>query len=123
MPVIPVQTMKAPFDTISANNLDIVWTASTPAGDTFAVGGRDILLAYNSDGVNPYTFTVVSEVDENNRTGNLGPYTLQAGEVAYIPVGLTNKLGWKNASTQLITLQSNNAAIKYGFLRLPAGYP
>jgi len=74
-------------------------------------------------GVNPYTITIASEVDEQNRTGDITTSSLAAGEIAVFGVGLTNSTGWKDSATGLIAVDVENAAIKWGILRLPTGYP
>lgn len=121
MAAITVQNMKGPFDVISAGNLTPTWTAGNTGGDTFAVTGREIILIWNS-GASPYTVTITSQVDEKNRTRDITTYSLAAGEVAYFTGGLTNSAGWKDTNG-LINITPSNVAVKWAFLKLPAGYP
>lgn len=121
--VLTIEEMQAAFAAIAANGLDFVFTAADVAnGNSFQCTGRELLIAYNSDGANPYTFGVTSVDDEKGRSEDVGPYSLAAGEYAYWTGGLTNSKGWKQTSG-LIYLTANNAAIKFAVLRLPAGYP
>lgn len=123
MAALTIQAIKAPFATISANGADFTWTAGSVVSDTIAATGREIILAYNSDGANPYTLTITSVVDDKNRTGDITTYSLSAGEYAAFGCALTNALGWKSTSTGLITVSVSNAAVKWAVLQLPAGYP
>lgn len=122
MALISPQTMKKPFDVISAGNLHFVWTAGNTGGDTVALTGREILLMWNS-GASPYTVTIASQVDEKGRTGDISAYSLAAGEFAHFSGGLTNSPGWKNVSTGLLTITPSNTAVKWAVLKLPDGYP
>ena len=123
MAALTITNVQAPFEIISANEADITFTAGSTGTDTIATNGRDIIIAWNTDGANPYTLTIASEIDEANRTGDITTYSLAAGELAAFGVALTNSAGWKNASTGLITVDVENAAIKWAVLRLPTGYP
>ena len=122
MAAITTQTMKAPFDAISAGNLQFTWTAGNTGGDTITITGREILLAWNS-GASSYTVTIASQVDAQNRTGDISAYSVAAGEFIAFTGGLTNQPGWKNTSTGLITITPSNVAVKWAVLKLPNGYP
>ena len=106
---LTVQDVKAPF-------------ADVTNGNSFQCTGRELLIAQNSDPINPYTFGVTSVDDEKGRAEDIATYSLAAGEYAAVGVGLTNAKGWKQTSG-LIHLVASNAAIKFAVLRLPAGYP
>jgi len=123
MAAITVQTMKAPFDVVSAGGITFTWTVGNTGGDTIAITGREILLIWNSSATTTYTVTISSQVDSQNRTGDITAYSLALGEFAYFTGGLTNQPGWKNTSTGLITITPSNAAIKWALLKLPNGYP
>ena len=123
MGALSIQTMKGPFEAIAANGLDITFAAGTTgAGDTIAATGREIIVAWNSHAVTAYSFTVTSVADEKNRTADITTYNLDAGEFAFLGVGLTNQVGWKNGSG-LIAVTVSNAAVKWAVVRLPIGYP
>lgn len=123
MAAISIQTMKGPFEAITANSADMTFAAGTTgAGDTIAVTGREIIIAYNSHAVTAYSFTVTSVVDEKNRTSDITTYNLDAGEFAILGIGLTNSAGWKNGSG-LIAVTVSNASVKWAVVRLPVGYP
>lgn len=120
---LTVQDIDAPFAAVSANSLDFTFAAGDVAnGNSFQCTGREVLLVLNSDGANPYTFTVTSVDDEKGRSEDITTYSLAAGEYAAVGIGLTNAKGWKQTSG-LVYLACSNAAIKFAVLRLPAGYP
>ena len=103
----------------TANSLDAIFIAPSVAADgiEFLQTGREVVLIQNSDAASPYTFTLVSVADELNRTGNVGPYTLQAGEI--VPI-LINPKGFKSASTGKVLITMDNAAIKVAVCRIPS---
>lgn len=117
MAALTVQTIKGPHpSSVAANSLDITLTASTPAGDTFASTGREILLVQNSDS-GTQTFTVTSQPDSFNRTTTiLTTYSMAAGEFAAFWFGQVT--GWRDSSGN-VNLLSSDATIKYAVLRLP----
>jgi hypothetical protein len=123
MAALTITTIIAPFATVAANAADVTMTAGDTGGDTIACNGRDVIIAQNTHAADPYTITIASEIDEQNRTGDITTYSLAAGEIAVFGVGLTNSVGWKDATTGLISVDVENAAVKWGILRLPAGYP
>ena len=123
MAALTITTILAPFATVAAGAADITFTAGNTGTDTIACTGRDIILAWNTDPTNPYTCTITAEDDEKNRAEDLGPYSLAAGDIAAFGVGLTNSAGWKDSATALITVDVENAAVKWAVLRLPTGYP
>lgn len=115
-------TIKAPFEAIAANGADFTFAAGSTGTDTFACTGRQILLAYNSDGATPYTVTISSVEDEKGRSEDITTYSLAAGEYAVFGVGLTNSPGWKQTNGTII-VDVENAAVKWAVLTLPSGYP
>lgn len=122
MAAITPQTIKGPFETISANGADFTWTQGSTDGDTFACNGRQILLVKNTHATDPQTVTIDSVDDEWNRQGDITTYSLAASETAAFGVGLTNLTGWKT-STGLINLDCSTNDIYYAVLTLPSGYP
>lgn len=119
MATLTVQTLKGPHPTtVAANSLDIAFTASTPGGDKFAATGREILVVSNSDPEDPYTFSVTSQPDSYGRTTSiLTSYSLAAGETAMFWFGSIT--GWRDSSG-FINLTSQNAAITYAVVKIPA---
>lgn len=96
--------------------VEFTFAASTPAGDTIALTGREVLLVQNS-GAGARTFTVTSQVDPFGRTGHITAYSLGAGEFAI--VGPIPTLGWAD-SAGLLNLASEHAEIKYAVITLHA---
>ena len=119
---LTVQTIKAPFAAIAANGVDFTFAAGTITdGDTFICTGRELLLVNNVN-VAAKTILIVAVDDETNRSENIGPYSIGAGEFAVFGQGLTNSKGWKStAGTIRITVE--HADVKVAVLRLPAGFP
>lgn len=102
--------------TISANSLDFTFVGGNSAdGYQFDATGREIILAWNTDDDTAYTFTVVSTVDENGRTGDITSYSLGFGEVS--GVGPFPLKGWAQTNGK-ININSNNDAVKFAVLRL-----
>ena len=122
MALIATQTIKGPFEAIAANGADMTLTAGNAGGDTFTCTGREILIVLNT-GVGARTFTITSTADEKLRTGNITAYNLDAGEYAVLGIALTNSPGWKDISTNLITITPSHAEVKWAVLKLPTGYP
>jgi hypothetical protein len=116
------QTALGPFDAITAGLLDYTYAAADVAGNTFACTGREILLVINPAGGATYTLTITGTTDEKNRSGAITSYSMAAGDYIIWMGGLTNSPGWK-ASTGLITVTANNAAVLLAVIKLPAGYP
>lgn len=106
-----------------ANSLDLALTAAD-TGDgnmTPIVRRRTCLLAINTHASTAYTVTVTSVADVNGRTGDLGPYTMQAGEIARW--GPFDTAGWAQVTGDdvgALYFAANNAAIKFAVLELPA---
>ena len=103
----------------TANSLDDIMVAPTVAADgiEFVQTGREVVIVRNTDAANPYTFTLKSVADELNRTGDVGPYTLQAGETATI---LISPKGFKSASTGKVLIVMENVAVKVAVNRIPS---
>lgn len=123
MTTFTANTIKGPFETITAGSATVTLTAASTGADLFSCTGRQLLVVQNSHATNAYTVTITSVVDDKNRTGDITTYSLAAGEIAVFGVGLTNAPGWKNTSTGQITVTGSNAAIKISVWTLPAGSP
>ena len=102
----------------TANSLDDIYTAPSVAADgiSFLQTGREVVIVRNTDPTNPYTFTLKSVADELNRVGDIGPYSLAAGETATI---LINPTGFKVTSTNVVTIVMENVAVKVAVNRVP----
>src|SRR4030095_7973835 len=90
MPVVSVtdaqirNAVKYPTLPVTANSLDgTVITPTDTAGIEFTATGREVVIVQNTAGP-PGTFAVVSTADAQNRTGDLGPYTVAAGGFAIV---------------------------------------
>jgi len=120
--VIVPQTIKGPFDAITAGSADFTFAAGTVTdGDTFVCTGKEILIVTNTEVAAAKTVTVVSVDDEKGRAEDITAYSLAAGDFAVFGVGLTNAQGWKSsAGTIRITVES--ATVKVAVLKLPATY-
>lgn len=102
---------------LTANSADFTFTAADTSNlNEVVLSGREILLVYNSDGTNPYTFTVTSVADALGRTGDITTYSLAAGE--YGVVGPFPVIGWSQSNGKLY-FQGSNAAIKFAIIKIP----
>jgi hypothetical protein len=110
-------TLLGPWPSLqpAANALDVTFTAADVANkNQFSASGDDLILVWNTDGANPYTFTVTSVVDDKNRTGDITTYSLAAGEVGAFRV---RNDGWRQTDGK-IYLEGSNAAIKFAVIAL-----
>lgn len=99
----------------TANAADLTMTAATPADDEQAAhNGKMLLIAHNTGG-SPYTITVSSVVDALGRTGDISAYSLGAGE--YAVFGPFELEGWLQ-TTGYLNFEAENAAVKFGVVRL-----
>ena len=111
-------TAVGPYPTLqpAVNSLDVTMTAANVADkNEFVMSGDDLLLVQNTDPTNPYTFTISSIADDLKRTGDVGPYTLQAGDIAHFK--FSQLKGWMQSGNKCY-IEANNAAIKFGVLTL-----
>lgn len=102
-PTLPVTANSADLAFAATNGLSGSNGNQTPFGNF----NEMILIAHNSDGANPYTITITSKADQLNRTGDIGPYTMQANEYAVFTV---KRDGFRQSDGNLY-YESNNAAI------------
>lgn len=118
-----VPTTGYPALPVAANSLDMAGTAAdvTNFNMTPLVPGKTMLLAHNTHASTAYTATVESVVDERGRTGDIGPYTMQAGEIACL--GIFSAAGWKQPSDSAdpgaLYFKANNAAVEFIVITLP----
>lgn len=120
---ITVQTIKGPFEAVTAGSVDFTFAAGTVTdGDTFACTGREILIVKNTEVADAKYITITSVDDEKGRSEDITTYSLAAGDYAVFGVGLTNAKGWKSTAGKIrITVEA--ATVKVAVLRLPAGFP
>ncbi len=109
-------TAKGPYPTlpIGANGLVVTLAAADVANkNQFLPSGNDLVVMQNS-GASPYTVTITSAVDPQNRTGDVTTYSLAAGDVC---VFLVKTTGWVQADGY-VYLEANNASVKFGVVAL-----
>jgi len=102
---------------VAANSLDVPFAAADVANkQSTPLTGKEIVIAHNTD-VSARTVTFTSVADGRlKRTGDLGPYTMQADEkLAFYFADLE---GWRQADGSLY-FEADNAAVKFAVLRLP----
>jgi hypothetical protein len=116
-----LNTLKAPFADVAANELNLAWQTGTVPGETFTCTGREILLIRNDSGTN--TVTITSVDNEKGRAENLAAYEITGSEIAVWTGGLTNAKGWKNSSGLITVAATTGTSVSFAVLRLPAGYP
>lgn len=110
-------TPLGPYPTlpVAANSLDAVMTAAdTVNKNQILLDGPIIVMAQNTDTVDR-TVTITSAVDPQNRTGDIGPYTLSANDIKLLMIDQV--AGWKQSDGYLY-LEASNAAVKLGAIRL-----
>lgn len=119
---ITVQTIKGPFEAITAGGADFTFAAGTITdGDTFVCTGREILIVTNTEVADAKTVTITSVDDEKGRSEDITAYSLAAGDFAVFGVGLTNSKGWKSTAGK-VRITVSAATVKVAVLRLPAGF-
>ncbi len=100
-----------------AGSLDDIFVAPTVASDgvNFRQTGREVVTVKNTHSTDPFTFTLVSVADELLRTGDIGAYTLQAGDsVTFI----VNPTGFKD-SNGMVKITMNDLTVKVAVVRVP----
>lgn len=102
----------------AADSLDDIFIAPTVAADgvSFLQTGREVVTVKNTHATTAFTFTLKSVADELNRLGDVGAYSLAAGESATI---LINPNGFKVTSTNVVTIVMSDVAVKVAVNRVP----
>jgi hypothetical protein len=110
------QTPKGPYPTlpVSANALDISWTAADATNKEQFVPGNDTLVLVKNDAVAAKTVTFTSKADDKNRTGDVSAYSLGAGEIAMFRF---KKAGWMQSDGK-IYMEAESSDIKYAVIQL-----
>lgn len=109
-------TVQGPYVALPvvADSLDLSLVAADVSNkNQFAPTGDDLVIVQNS-GASPYTFTITSVADPFKRTGDVGPYTMAAGEISAYRIKTE---GWKQ-SDGFIYLEASNIAVKFAVLSL-----
>lgn len=104
--------------TPTADSLDDIFVAPTAFVDgiTFKYTGREIVTVRNTHASSPFTFTLKSVADALNRIGDIGPYSLAAGESATI---LINGSGFTDANGDVKIVMTDNT-VKVAVNRAPS---
>ncbi|MCA0314223.1 MAG: hypothetical protein LCH63_10345 [Candidatus Melainabacteria bacterium] len=106
---------KKPDQAVSANSLDVAFTAADVSnGNSFVSTGREYIFAQNS-GASPYTVTITSAPDELGRTNDIDAYSLGASE--FLCVGPVKQRGWKQSDGK-IYINAENTAVKFLIVRV-----
>lgn len=111
------QAPKGPYVAlpVTANSLDLAFSAADATNkEEFVTGADSLLIVWNTHATTPYTFTISSVADDKKRTGDIGPYTLQAGEHAQYRL---KKTGFMQSNGK-IYMEAENAAIKFAVIEL-----
>ena len=100
-----------------ADSLDNIFVAPTVTTDgvSFVATGREIVTVKNTHASSPFTFTLKSVADSLNRVGDIGPYTLAAGDSATI---LINGSGFTDTNGK-VTIVMNDLTVKVAVNRVP----
>jgi hypothetical protein len=101
----------------TADSLDDIFVAPTAFVDgiSFKYTGREIVIIRNTHASSPFTWTLKSVADALNRIGDIGPYSLAAGEQATI---LINGSGFTNANGDVTIVMTDNT-VKVAVNRTP----
>jgi len=101
----------------TADSLDDIWNAATVAADgvAFMIQGREIVKIKNTT-VGAATWTLKSVIDDLNRLGDVGPYSLAAGESCTI---LINPVGFKDANGRALIVVSD-VGVQISVSRVPS---
>ena len=112
-PLVPIVVP----DPYAVAGIVLTWTASgAGAGNSVECTGREILLARNTDGMNPHTVTVDSVNDPFGRTGHITTDTLAANALRCFQLFPTR--GWKQTDG-LLHITTDDAQVELCVLRLP----
>lgn len=114
--ILTKTTAKGPYPTfpIGAGSLSVTFGAANVSDkNEFVPSGDDLILVHNT-GTAPYTFTVTSAPDPQNRTGDVATYSVAAGVIAAFRVKM---MGWVQADGK-IYLEANSADIKFAIITL-----
>lgn len=110
-------TPLGPYPTLqpSADALDGVWTAADVTNKNQFVLDGPVLLQFWNSGASPYTVTLTSTTDGQNRTGDVTAYSLAAGDIGVFKIDQV--IGWRQTDGYMY-LEASNAAVKFNVTRL-----
>jgi hypothetical protein len=109
-PIVPITAIGS----VTAGALALPFTAADNVnGNSWGLGGRDLLLIYNSDAA-AQTVTITSTPDTLGRTSDIAAYSIPAG--AFAAIYVTSKLGWVQ-SDGTIHLTASTATVKFAVVR------
>lgn len=114
---IAKQTPIGPYPAlpVTANSLDMTFTAAIVADKEQFVPGNDTLVIVKNDHATlAKTVTFTSKADDKNRTGDVTAYSLGALEVAMFRF---KKAGWMQADGK-IYMEAESTDIKYAVIQL-----
>jgi hypothetical protein len=102
----------------TADSLDDILVAPTATADgvSFVYTGREIVTIRNTHASSPFTWTLKSVADSLNRIGDVGPYSLAAGDQATI---LINGSGFTDANGK-VTIVMSDLSVKVAVNRAPS---
>lgn len=109
-------TAKGPFPVlpVAAGGLDVTMAAADVVNkNQFLPSGNDLVIMQNS-GATPYTVTINSAPDAQNRSGDVETYSLDAGDICGF---LVKTNGWVQTDGN-VYLEASNAAVKFGVISL-----
>jgi hypothetical protein len=100
-----------------ADSLDDIFVAPTAFVDgiSFKYTGREVVMIRNTHASSPFTWSLVAVADSLNRVGNVGPYSLAAGDQSTI---LINGSGFTNANGDVTIVMTDNS-VKIAVNRTP----
>ena len=103
------------FGTYGANLADLTMAAANVADkNQFVFRPRDIVVVHNTD-ASSQTVTVTSKaLAKSGRTGDIGPYTIGAGEYAIVGP-FDDQDGFAQADGY-IYLEASHAGVKFGVI-------
>ena len=98
-----------------ADSLDQIFVAPTATVDgvSFKSTGREVVSVRNTHASSAWTFTIKSVADSLGRTGDIGPYTLNAGDTAMFQMPAN---GFKDSNGN-ITIVMSDLTVKVAVAR------
>jgi hypothetical protein len=102
----------------TADSIDDIFIAPTVTTDgvSFKATGREIVTIRNTHASSAWTWTLKSVADSLNRVGDVGPYSLAAGDASTI---LINGSGFTDANGN-VNIVMNDLSVKVAVNRAPS---
>lgn len=112
----PLTALGTKMNAYSAGAADLTMTAADAVNyEEVAFTGTEIVIAHNT-GASPYVVTISSVADAQGRTGDIDSYSLAADD--YAVFGPLKLEGWLQVGG-LLYFEADNAAVKFGVVKLP----